>query len=174
MRRLQDVITGLVRAVFPPHEEPTWTKLATLAGQELFDTVLASCPPQWRHCVNPDEDLAPEERFMPMEQMLQLASVSRQRRDGQSGEKGEEWCLSLLDEWGVLVDLRLEEDEEDPVVTHLLAHPGVVDAYHQDTEAYYWITHIPMTTARAGALALSAVHAAHRHALHRAGLGPAD
>ncbi|PPK89804.1 hypothetical protein CLV92_1334 [Kineococcus xinjiangensis] len=101
MGKLRDVIAGLVRAVFPPYEEPTWTKLAALAGQEPFDTVLASCPRQWQHCVDPPEDFAPEERFMPMEQMLQLASVSRQRRDGQGGEKGEEWCLSLHDEWGV-------------------------------------------------------------------------
>ncbi|PPK91962.1 hypothetical protein CLV92_1181 [Kineococcus xinjiangensis] len=72
------------------------------------------------------------------------------------------------------MDLGLEEDEEDPVVTHLLAHPGVVEAYQEDTEVYYWVTHTPLTIAQAGAHALAALLTGHRAALRRAGLQPPD
>ena len=171
VHRLRRLLAGLLGSSCPAGEElGKGFTLAELAEQEPLATVVRSCPALWLDCVDTPEGLGPTEMAMPLEELLPLASLGPTRR----GRDGEEWELFLLDEWGASVNLRLEEDEEDPVLTCLRAHPEVVDADHVDTEVYLWVTRTPMSAPDAAALTLTALHAGHLDALHRAGLRPPD
>ena len=120
---------------------------------------IAACPTVWRNATwRADPQLTdPSDLDASLDEVLDCAWVSR--NDGQ-------WQLAVADEVFPLLDLDADE-ETDPIISALLNHPAVTDAFHEDREVYLW-TADATSVEDAAALALAALTAGHRHALRLA------
>lgn len=140
-----------------PVEEFT---LASVGDDPRVVEAWRGAPVVWRNCSFLDEE-DPSELDMPLSELVDLAWVSFD--DGW-------WELGIADEWFPSLDLDADESQDAAVAT-FVAHPAVVEAYHEDREVFRFRTQGDFDRIDAAALAVAALRAGHQAALRDAGLG---
>lgn len=132
-----------------PGGSHTLGELLSLPG---VAAALASGPPLWQQVSYLDDPLGP----MPVDELAEYIWI--EDHDG--------WGIGLGDEVKPYLDLDLDEDH-DPIVAVLRAHPAVADAYHEDREVYRVEQRRPIGTEEFAELAARALVSHHLHALRR-------
>ena len=132
-----------------PGGSHTLGELLTLPG---VATALAAGPPVWQQVSYLDDPLGP----MPVAELAEHIWI--EDHDG--------WGIGLGDEVKPFLDLDLDEDD-DPIIGVLRAHPAVADAYHEDREVYRVEQRRPIGAEEFAELAARALVSHHLHALRR-------
>ena len=143
----------------PDDEHDVDGSLAELLDVPAVAAAWAAGPPAWRQVSFRDDDLGP----LPATEAAEYVWVSKETEEA---EMGADWSLSVADELIPYLDLDVDE-QADPLVATLLAHPAVAEAWHADRERYEVTLSSPMESQEFAALASAALVAHHLDAVRR-------